>query len=102
MNFANLVQQSQQMQKKVAKAKKKFDEKEFDIASQNDIITGKIKGSLEITELHIDQSMMCTEHQEDVQDLLMITLNQMIKKINDEREDTVNKVTNGVDVSAFL
>ena len=66
------------------------------------IITGKIKGSLEITELHIDQSMMCTEHQEDVQDLLMITLNQMIKKINDEREDTVNKVTNGVDVSAFL
>ena len=45
---------------------------------------------------------MCTEHQEDVQDLLMITLNQMIKKINDEREDTVNKVTNGVDVSAFL
>ena len=69
---------------------------------KNDIITGKIKGSLEITELHIDQSMMCTEHQEDVQDLLMITLNQMIKKINDEREDTVNKVTNGVDVSAFL
>ena len=55
MNFANLVQQAQQMQKKVAKAKKEFDEKEFDIASQNDIITGKIKGSLEITELHIDQ-----------------------------------------------
>jgi DNA-binding protein YbaB len=46
--------------------------------------------------------MMSIEHQEDVQDLLMITLNQMIKKINNEREDTVNKVTNGVDVSAFL
>ena len=30
MNFANLVQQAQQMQKKVAKAKKEFDEKEFD------------------------------------------------------------------------
>ena len=28
MNFANLVQQAQQMQKKVAKAKKKFDESE--------------------------------------------------------------------------
>ena len=96
MNFANLVQQAQQMQKKVAKAKKEFDEKEFDI------ITGKIKGNLEITELHIEQSMMSIEHQEDVQDLLMITLNQMIKKINNEREDTVNKVTNGVDVSAFL
>lgn len=102
MNFANLVQQAQQMQKKVSKAKKNFDEKEFDIISQNNIITGKIKGNLEITELHIDQSMMTIENLEDVQDLLMITLNQVIKKINDEREDTINKVTNGVDVSAFL
>lgn len=102
MNFANLVQQAQQMQKKINKIKKEFDDKEFDIVSQNNIITGKIKGSLEITELYIDQSMMTIENQEDVQDLLMITLNQMIKKINEEREDTVNKVTNGVDVSAFL
>ena len=32
----------------------------------------------------------------------MVTINQMIDKINKEREDTLNKVTNGVDVSAFI
>lgn len=32
----------------------------------------------------------------------MITMNQMIQKIEKEREDTLNKATNGVDVSAFL
>ena len=99
MNFANLVQQAQQMQRKVNKIKKEFDEREFDIVSQNNIITGKMKG---IIELHIDQTMFNTDNQEDVEDLLMVTINQMIDKINKEREDTLNKVTNGVDVSAFI
>ena len=46
--------------------------------------------------------MFNTDNQEDVEDLLMVTINQMIDKINKEREDTLNKVTNGVDVSAFI
>ena len=102
MNFANLVQQAQQMQRKVSKIKKEFDEREFDIVSQNNIITAKMKGNLSIIELHIDQTMFNTDNQEDVEDLLMVTINQMIDKINKEREDTLNKVTNGVDVSAFI
>ncbi|MFR7590704.1 MAG: YbaB/EbfC family nucleoid-associated protein [Longibaculum sp.] len=102
MNFANLMQQAQQMQRKVNKAKKTFNEKEFDFASQNNIISGKIKGDFEITELHIDQSMMNQESKEDVEALLIVTLNQKMKEIEKEREDTLNKITNGVDVSAFL
>lgn len=102
MNFGNLVQQAQQMQRKVNKAKKDYDAKEFDFASQNDIITGKMKGSLEITELHIDQSMMNVENQQDIEDLLVVTINQIIDKISKDKEDTLNKITNGVDVSAFL
>ena len=61
-----------------------------------------MKGNLSIIELHIDQTMFNTDNQEDVEDLLIVTINQMIDKINKEREDTLNKVTNGVDVSAFI
>lgn len=102
MNFGSLVQQAQQMQRKVNKVKKEFDEKEFSFASQNNIVTGTIKGNLEITKIHIDESMFNTENQQDVQDLLLVTLNQIVKDVNQEREDIINKVTNGVDVSAFL
>lgn len=102
MNFNNLVQQAQQMQRKVNKAKKAFDDKEFDIVSQNDMITGKIKGDLTITDLHIDPSLWNQESQDDVEALLIATLNKMIAQISTEREDTLNKITNGVDVSAFL
>lgn len=102
MNFGNLIQQAQQMQRKVNKAKKEFNEKEFDFVSQSDLIKGKMKGSLEITELHIDESMLTSESKEDIEALLMVTLNQKIKDIDKEREDTLNQLTNGVDVSAFL
>lgn len=102
MNFANLVQQAQQMQRKVNKVKKAFDDKEFDFVSQNSVISGKIKGNLEIISLNIDSSLMNNDSKEDVEDLLIVTLNQIIKKVSQEREDTINKVTNGVDVSAFL
>lgn len=102
MNFGNLIQQAQQMQRKVNKAKKEFNEKEFDFVSQNDWIKGKMKGNLEITELHIDTSLLTSESKEDIEALLMVTLNQKIKAIDTEREDTLNQLTNGVDVSAFL
>ena len=35
MNFGQLMQQAQQMQRKVNKAKKQLDEKEYPIVSQN-------------------------------------------------------------------
>lgn len=102
MNFNQLVKQAQQMQRKVNKMKKEYDEKIFDFESQQGAIKGKINGKLEIVELNIDQQMLNIENKEILQDLLIVTLNENIQKINQEKEDTLNKVTNGVDVSAFL
>ena len=101
MNFGNLLQQAQQMQRKVNKAKKEFDEREFEFNSQDDLIVGKMKGNLSIIELHIASSLM-QEDQDNMEALLMATINQTIAKVSKEREDTLNQVTNGVDVSAFL
>ena len=102
MNFNQLVKQAQQMQRKVNKMKKEYDEKIFDFESQRGTIKGKINGKLEIVELNIDQQMLNIENKEILQDLLIVTLNENIQKINQDKEDTLNKVTNGVDVSAFL
>ncbi len=102
MNFNNLVQQAQLMQRKVTKAKKEYDEKEFEIECQSHFITGKMTGDLRIREINIDPSLMNSESKEDLEDILIATINQMTQKISKEREDTIDKLTNGVDVSAFL
>ncbi|MCI9049192.1 MAG: YbaB/EbfC family nucleoid-associated protein [Coprobacillus sp.] len=102
MNFNQLMKQAQQMQRRVNKVKKELDNEIYDFESQQGAVQGKINGKLEIVELNINDQMLNNENKEILQDLIMVSLNETIKKINKEREDTLNKVTNGVDVSAFL
>jgi len=102
MNFNQLVRQAQQMQRKVNKLKNEFDEKEFEFASQQDLVTGKINGNLEIIDLKINKDLLDEENKEMLEDLLVVTINENIAKIAKEKEDTINNATNGVDVSAFL
>ena len=102
MNFNQLMKQAQQMQRKVNKVKKELDNEIYDFESQQGAVQGKINGKLVIVELNINDQMLNNENKEILQDLIMVSLNETIKKINKEREDTLNKVTNGVDVSAFL
>lgn len=102
MNFNQLVRQAQQMQRKVNKLKNEFDEKEFEFASQQDLVTGKINGNLEIIDLKINKDLLDEENKEMLEDLLVVTINENIAKIAKEKENTINNATNGVDVSAFL
>lgn len=102
MNFNQLVKQAQQMQRKVNKVKSEFNAKEFDFSSQQNLITGKLNGKSEIIELKISDELLNAENKEMLEDLLLITINENISKVTKEREDAINAVTNGVDVSAFL
>ena len=46
--------------------------------------------------------LLSVENKDDLEALLVATLNKAIKDINTEREDTLNKLTNGVDVSSLF
>ncbi len=102
MNLANLMKQAKQMQKKMNAATKEFEARTFDFTSQQDLIKGTMKGDLNIVELHIDDSLLTVDNKEVLADMLMITINDITKKVSKEKEDTLNKISNGVDVSMFM
>lgn len=102
MNFNQLIQQAQKIQRKVNKVKKEYEQKTFDFSSQQNLITGKMNGKLEIVELNIDDQLLSAENKEMLVDLLTVSLNDIINKVNEDKENTLNQITNGVDVSAFL
>lgn len=102
MNLNQLIQQAQKMQRKVNKVKKEYEQKTFDFSSQQNLITGKMNGKLEIVELNIDDQLLSADNKEMLVDLLTVSLNDIINKVNEDKENTLNQVTNGVDVSAFL
>lgn len=102
MNINQMIKQAQQMQRRVDKVKKEYDEKEFEFSSQQDIVTGVIKGSGEITKLSINKEYLTEDNLEMLEDVLIVTVNENVKKVTQEKEKLVNNITNGVDVSAFL
>lgn len=102
MNFNQLMRQAQQMQKKANKLKKEFEAKEFQFSSSQNLIDLKMNGKLEIVDLKIKEELLDKDSLDMLQDLLTVTINDSIKKIEKEKEDTLNAATNGVDVSMFM
>ncbi len=101
MNFNQLLQQAQTMQKKAAKQQAEFDKQEFEITSQNNYISGTMTGNLQIQTLTLSDDLL-KEDKENIEAMITISVNQTIKEINKMKEETLKSVTNGIDVSAFL
>jgi DNA-binding YbaB/EbfC family protein len=102
MNLASLMKQAKQMQKKMNAATKEFEAKTFEFKHQQNLIQGTMKGDLTIVDLKIDESLLTADNKDVLSDMLMITINEITKKVVKEKEDTLNKISNGVDVSMFM
>ena len=102
MNFNQLMKQAQVMQKKLDKIKKEYDEKEVEFQSADGAIKGVIDGNLKITSLTIDEELLDKDGKEVLQDLLMITINETVKKVRDEREKAIDAATGGAKMSGLF
>ena len=98
MNFNQLMKQAQVMQKKLDKIKKEYDEKEVEFQSADGAIKGVIDGNLKITSLTIDEELLDKDGKEVLEDLLMITINETVKKVRDEREKAIDAATGGANM----
>ncbi|MBS5115694.1 MAG: YbaB/EbfC family nucleoid-associated protein [Erysipelotrichaceae bacterium] len=102
MNFNQLMKQAQVMQKRMDKLKKEFDEKEYTFSSSDHAIEGIIDGHLVIKQLKINEELLDKENKEVLEDLLMITVNEAIKKMNDEKENAMSEITGGINMPGLF
>lgn len=102
MNFNHLMKQAQAMQKKLDKIQKEYDEKEYTFSSSDHAIEGTIDGHLVIKQLKINEELLDKENKEVLEDLLMITVNEAIKKMNEEKEAAMKNVTGGINIGGLF
>lgn len=96
MNLTQLMKQAQQMQKKAAKKQAELDAEIHEFEGANQLIKGTIKGNLEIISLDIDQSLLNTESKDDLEALIMVSLNKTIKEITEKKDKAMEAITGGV------
>ena len=90
MNMQAIMRQAQALQKEMIKTKEKIDNTIFE--GSNSFVTVKVNGKKEIIEIKIDKSVeLSSDDIEMLQDILVIAINDAMKKVDAETERKMSK-----------
>lgn len=72
------------MQKQMMEAQEKLEQTVFTGTAGGGVVTAEVKGSHEVVAIHIDKEAM--DDKEMVEDMIVLAINDAVKKINAESE----------------
>ena len=91
MNMQNIIKQAQKVQGDMLKEKKIIDETTYEV--EKSFIKVNAKGNKKIESIKINESEI--DDIEMLEDLLVVAINELISKIDDETEKKMGKYTKG-------
>ena len=94
MNIQAMMKQAQKIQKDMMSAKNEIDNKIYE--GKSSFVTVKVKGTKEIVEIKIDNEKIENDEIEMLQDILVVAINDAMKKIDKETEEKRGKYTQGM------
>lgn len=97
-----MVRQAQIMQRKMTEAQDALKTKVVEASSGGGMVTIKVSGAQEVTEVIIEESVMETGDVEMLQDLVMTATNEAIKKSKDMAEDAMKGITGGMSIPGMF
>lgn len=96
MNIQMLMKQAQEMQKKMSKIEKEADEKIYEKSLGGGAIQVKLKGSMQIEKISIDESLLEVENKEMLEEMLLSGLNELLDEAKKAKDKAMSSVTGGV------
>ncbi len=95
-NMQGLMRQAQKMQEDMEKAKEELAAKEYEIAAGGGVVTLKITGEKQITELNIDPDVVDPDDIETLTDILTAAFNEAVKRVDSDAEEVRGQITGGL------
>jgi hypothetical protein len=97
-----MLRQAQIMQRKMTEAQDALKTREVEASSGGGMVTVKVTGAQEVTEVRIEESVMEAGDVEMLQDLVMTAVNEAIKKSKDMMEEAMKGVTGGLSIPGMF
>ena len=101
-NIQQLARQAQKMQEEMDEASKQLDEKDYSATAGGGAVTATVKGSLEVTSLEISKDVVDPEDIDMLSDRVMAAVNEAIRKARDEKAETMDKISGGLNVPGLF
>lgn len=94
MNMQAMLKQAQKLQKDMLNTQEKIHNMEFE--GKSSIVSVKLNGKKEILEVNIDAETLDKEEIEMLQDMIIVAINDAMKKIDKETESKMGAYTQGM------
>jgi len=95
-NMNNLMKQAQKMQKQMEESKKELEEKEYTATAGGGAVQVTVSGKKEITKVKLDEEVVDPDDVEMLEDLIMAAANEALRKMEEENDAVMSKLTGGM------
>jgi hypothetical protein len=97
MDMKRLMEQAQQMQRKLKKIEQELNETEYvGVSGGSNGVSVKINGMNEVIEVNISEELLDKENKEELQDMILLAVNSAVDQAKTERDEKLGAVTQGV------
>lgn len=98
MDMQEMMKQAQEMQKKMSQMQQELANQTVEATSGGGMVSATANGSLELTDLKIDPSVVDSDDVAMLQDLVLAATNEAIKKAREMMENEMSKITGGMNI----
>jgi DNA-binding YbaB/EbfC family protein len=92
-NMQSMIKQAQKMQEDMQNLQEELDAREYDIKAGGGVVSIKINGKLEVSQVKIDPDVVDPDDVETLEDILTAAMNEAIKTVNTTNSEEMGKVT---------
>ena len=101
-NMNNLMKQAQKMQKQMEESQKALEEKEFSASAGGGAVEVKVSGKKENTSVKLKEEVVDPEDIEMLEDLIMAAVNEALRKVEEESQNSMSKLTGGLGMGGIF
>ena len=96
MNNQHLLKQAQQMQNQIGKVEKEIEATDYTATAGGDAVKVTLTGKMEVTGIEISAELLSADSKEMLEDTVMIAVNAALAAAVKDKEERMNKITQGV------
>ena len=92
----NLIKQAQRMQRQMEEAQKELEEKEVTATAGGGAVEVTVSGKHEVTKIKLSEEVVDPDDIEMLEDLIMAATNEAFRKLDEESQSSMAKITGGM------
>ena len=101
-NMSSMIKQAQKMQQDMLKMQEEMEQTSYEASSGGGAVTVKMSGKKELQEIILKPEIVDPDDIEMLQDLILVAVNDAMKKVDDENQTQMSKLTGGMNIPGLF